>query len=268
LWVIYNILCVWRIFLLLLICIAVFRPHILHFDNLNLKFFTALLSIIHFIYRVFLLHLYLLFFVTKTWRKSLFFYYIKLFFVIFAILFSSDIFSLIFDCVFFIAFAVWTLKRVCFQVSQIDFLYFDDFKCRTPWSFMFLLFFSFIRCHFITFGRHICAFNIRFLDIRQKLCYKFINLLFMCHRGNELFATTIFYDSLILLKIVLILTLFVDKGLLCFIRRLDEMIFMISCGISKFWLALDRFLCCIITCKMVRQGEFLMILECSLFFML
>ena len=133
---------------------------------------------------------------------------------------------------------------------------------------MLLLFLSFIRLHFITFGRQISAFNILILYIGQKLCYEFINLLFVCHRGDELFAPTIFDDGLVLLKIVLILAFFVGKGLLCFVRSLDKMIFMISHGISKFWLDLDGFLCCIITCKMVCQRKFLVILKCSPFFVL
>ena len=96
-----------RIFLLFLVCVIVFCPQILHFDDLDLNFFTTLLSIIHFIYGlVFLLYFHLLFLITKTWGDSFDFYYVEFFFVIFAILFSFDVLSLILDCVLFIAFTM------------------------------------------------------------------------------------------------------------------------------------------------------------------
>lgn len=114
-WDTYNILWVLYIFLLLLICVVVFCPQILHFDDLDLQFFITLFSIIHHIYGlVFLLSVHLLFLVAKTWRKSLDFYNAELFFVVLAIFFSFEILSLKFDRVFFIAFAMGTLKRVCF----------------------------------------------------------------------------------------------------------------------------------------------------------
>lgn len=114
LWDTYNILCMLHIFLLLLICV-VFCPQILHFDDLYFKFFITLFSIIHLIYGLVLLlsvHLFLL--VAKTRRKSLDFYNAELLFVVLAILFSFEILSLKFDHVLFIAFAMGTLKRVCF----------------------------------------------------------------------------------------------------------------------------------------------------------
>lgn len=88
----------------------------------------------------------------------------------------------------------------------------------------------------------------------------------MCHRRDKLFASATFDDSLILLQIVLILAFFVNIGLLCFITGLDEMIFVISKNISIFCSALLNFPCCIISCKMVRQRIFLVVLGYTLLF--
>ena len=154
-------------FLLLLFRHIIFWSEILHFDYLNLELLAALLSIMHFINCLVLLFLAnLLFLVTKTRRKSLYFYYVRFFFVFFLILFSFVALSLMFNCIFSVAFIMWTLIRIRFQVRQINLLYFDYLRRRTSRSLILLLLFCPIILHFIIFWWQISTFNIWLLYIR------------------------------------------------------------------------------------------------------